>query len=73
MAREVVQRFEVVYEPDEDGFHVFVPALKGCHSWGATREEARDNIREAISLWLESARANRLPIPDRETVEVAAE
>jgi len=73
MAREVVQRFEVVYEPDEDGFHVFVPALKGCHSWGATREEARDNIREAISLWLDSARANKLPIPDRETVEVAAE
>ncbi|MEO6197562.1 MAG: type II toxin-antitoxin system HicB family antitoxin [Dehalococcoidia bacterium] len=73
MAREVVQRFEVIYEPDEDGLHVFVPALKGCHSWGATRDEARENIREAISLWLESARANKLPIPDRETVEVAAE
>ena len=73
MAREVAQRFEVIYEPDEDGLHVFVPALKGCHSWGATRDEARENIREAISLWLESARANKLPIPDRETVEVAAE
>ena len=30
MAREIVQRFEVVYEPDEEGFHVYVPVLKGC-------------------------------------------
>ena len=73
MAREVLQRFEVVYEPDEEGFHVFVPALKGCHSWGATRDEARENIREAIALWLESALANGIAVPDRETIEVSAE
>jgi predicted RNase H-like HicB family nuclease len=73
MAREVVQRFEVVYEPDEGGLHVFVPALKGFHSWGATRDEARGNIKEAIALWIESARANGITIPDREVVDVAAE
>ena len=73
MAREVVQRFEVVYEPDEGGFHVFVPALKGCHSWGATRDEAREHVKEAIALWLESAHANGVKIPDRETVDVNAE
>jgi len=67
---EVVQRFEVVYEPDEGGLHVSVPALKGCHSWGETREEARENIREAITLWLETARERGLPFPDRETVEI---
>ena len=71
MARELVQRFEVVYEPDEEGFHVYVPALKGCHSWGATREEAREHVREAIALWLEGARENGITIPDRETVEVS--
>lgn len=55
--REVVQRFEVIFEPEEEGgYHVYVPALKGCHSQGATREEARENIIEAIELWLESAR-----------------
>jgi predicted RNase H-like HicB family nuclease len=53
--RELVERFEVVFEPDEEGFHVYVPALKGCHSWGATRDEARETIREAIGLWLETA------------------
>jgi len=72
--RELVQTFEAVFETDEDGgFHVYVPALKGCHSWGATREEAREHIREAIELWLESAKELGIPIPDRETVEVATE
>lgn len=72
--REEVERFEAVFEPDEDGgLHVYVPALKGCHSWGDTREEARKAIREAILLWLETAREHDVPIPDRETVEVARE
>jgi predicted RNase H-like HicB family nuclease len=69
--RELIERFEVVFEPDEDGFHVSVPALKGCHSWGATRDEARKMIREAIGLWLETAEEAGIPIPDREVVEVA--
>ncbi len=62
--RELVQRFEVVFEPDEDGgFHVYVPALKGCHSWGATREEAREKVKEAIELWLDAAPEQRIPVP----------
>lgn len=71
--REFLQRFEVVFEPDEDGgFHVYVPALKGCHSWGSTREEAREHVKEAIELWLDTARAQGIPIPDRETVEISS-
>jgi predicted RNase H-like HicB family nuclease len=70
--RELVQRFEVVFEPDEDGgFHVYVPVLKGCHSWGISREEAREHVKEAIELWLETAREQGIPIPDRETVEIS--
>ena len=68
--REIVERFEVVFEPDEEGLHVYVPALKGCHSWGATRDEAREHIREAIELWLETPEEG-IPIPDRELVEIA--
>jgi len=31
---------------------VSCPALKGCHSQGATREKALESIREAIQEWL---------------------
>ena len=65
------RQFEVVFEPEEEGgYHTFVPALKGCHSYGATREEARRNVVEAIELWLETAEQLGLAIPEREVVEV---
>jgi predicted RNase H-like HicB family nuclease len=61
----------VIIEPDEPkGFHVWVPALKGCHSAGITVADAKRNIREAIDLYLESLGARGLPIP-RESTRVA--
>jgi predicted RNase H-like HicB family nuclease len=53
---EMSYKFTVVIAPDEGGFHAFVPALPGCHSFGATIEEARANIAEAIELQVESMR-----------------
>lgn len=57
---------KVVIEKGEDGyFSAHCPALKSCWSQGRTREEALQNIREAIDLYLEpssqeiEARANR--------------
>ncbi len=36
-----------------EGFNISCPALPGCHSTGATREEALAKIREAIQDWSE--------------------
>jgi predicted RNase H-like HicB family nuclease len=70
--RGTVGKFEVIFEPEEEGgYHVFCPLLKGCHSYGKTKREARKNIAEAIQLWLESAKDLGLSIPDHEVVEVA--
>lgn len=46
--------FSVIIEKDEAGFFVHGPRLPGCHTQGDTREEAMDNIREAIALYLET-------------------
>jgi len=52
-----VRDFEVILEPEEvGGYHVYCPILKGCHSYGASKEEALKNIKEVVELWLESAR-----------------
>jgi predicted RNase H-like HicB family nuclease len=37
----------------EEGWAVSCPSLPGCHSQGATREEAVENIKTAIREWLE--------------------
>ena len=45
---------KILIEKGEDGYFVAsVPSLKGCWSQGKTREEALENIREAIELYLE--------------------
>jgi predicted RNase H-like HicB family nuclease len=44
----------VVVKQGEDGYLVAnCPSLKSCWSQGKTREEALENIREAIALFLE--------------------
>lgn len=60
---------QVVVETGEDGYFVaHVPALKSCWSQGRTREEALQNIREAIDLYLEP---DSDEVKDREVVELA--
>ena len=56
-------QFTVVIEPDEEGFHAYVPALPGCHSFGDTVDEARANIAEAMQLHIESMQADGESIP----------
>jgi len=59
-----------LYQSDE-GWAVSCPDLPGCHSQGATREEALTNIRDAIKLWLE-VEAEETGLQRMEQVEVTA-
>ncbi len=59
------RRFRVVLEKEkEGGFHVFCPALPGCHTQGETTDEAIQNIREAIQLYVESLVKDGQPVPE---------
>lgn len=56
--------FLVVLKGGEDGYVVAeCPALPGCISQGRTREEALENIREAIELCLESREEEGWDLP----------
>ena len=46
-------RVIVEYDSDVGSFAVFCPELPGCASAGDTEEEALENIKEAIALYLE--------------------
>ena len=69
-------KYRVLIEQDEDGMFVAeVPSFPGCISQGETREQAVENIKEAIALYLESLAAHDEPIPPpitEELVEVEA-
>lgn len=68
-------RYAVVLEQGEDGYIVAqVPSLRGVVSQGKTRQEALENIQEAIELHLETLRAMNEPFPSdvTEFVEVNA-
>jgi predicted RNase H-like HicB family nuclease len=70
MQRQTV-RYRVLIEQDEDGVFVAeVPSLPGCVTQGRSRREAVDNVREAISLYLESIEARGDPVPPPITEEI---
>ena len=48
-------KFKAMLYESDDGFAIFCPGLNGCVSQGDTKEEALENIRDAIRLYLEAA------------------
>ncbi len=47
-------KVNVFFSRDEHGYFVYCPELPGCQSQGDSFEEARENIKEAIDLYLET-------------------
>ena len=46
-------RYEVVLFKTDEGYAVTCPALPGCWSQGTTRDDALENISDAIRLYLD--------------------
>jgi len=46
-------QYHIKLVQSEEGWAVSCPALPGCHSQGASREEAVENIKIAIREWLD--------------------
>ena len=66
--------FTAIFERDGDWFIAYCPEVPGANGQGRTRDEARDNLADAIRLILEVRREDALrglpPEAERATVMV---
>ena len=50
-----MERFTAVYEQIDDWWVAFVEELPGANTQGETLDEARENLKEAVQLIMESS------------------
>ena len=56
--------FKVEFEQDEDGrWSADIPTLPGCATWGYTKEEALEALKEAAQAYLEVLFEDGRPLP----------
>jgi len=69
-------KYRIIVEEDEDGvFTAECHSLPGCISQGKSRQEAINNIKDAISGYIESLKKHNEPVPpsiEEEIVEIHA-
>ncbi len=54
---------EIFYSEEDEGYISVAPELPGCSAFGDTVEEALEEIKIAIDLWLETAKKEGREIP----------
>ena len=59
-------KYEIImYWSDEDQVYIAeVPELPGCVAHGETQEDALKNVKDAIILWIDTAKEFGDPIPE---------
>ena len=62
-----------LYQDESGAWFAEVPAIPGCGSEGATRDEALENVKDAIDLCLSVRKDLNLPkVVETVSIEVAA-
>lgn len=47
-------RYQVKFKKSDEVYAIWCPALPGCWSQGETEEEALENIKDAIQVYLDT-------------------
>ncbi len=57
--------YRIIIEQDENNtYHAYMPALPGCHTWGESIEETRENVRDAMGVYIKSLLVDGEKIPE---------
>jgi predicted RNase H-like HicB family nuclease len=61
---------EIFYSEEDEGYIAIVPELPGCSAFGGTEEKALEEVKIAMSLWLETAKeiGREIPIPQKRSL-----
>ena len=54
----------VIYRGEDEYWIAECPSLPGCVSQGKTKEQAIDNIKEAIEGYVAALEEDNLPVPE---------
>lgn len=54
---------EIFYSEEDEGYISIVPELPGCSAFGESAEDALEEIKIAIDLWIETAKKEGREIP----------
>ena len=60
----------VIYEKGKRNYSGFAPDVPGCASVGATIEEMRTNLREALELHMQTSLEYGDPLPEATTASI---
>jgi predicted RNase H-like HicB family nuclease len=61
--------YSLAVQRQDGGYLAHFPALPGCVTWGTTYEEAVNNAREALTVYLESLDTLGKPLPATDEIE----
>ena len=61
-----MDKYEIIiyWSAEDQAFVADVPELPGCSAHGPTHETALANAKDALSLWIETAKEFGDPIPE---------
>ncbi len=62
-----MRRFLVVIEKAEENYSAYSPDLPGCVATGATRDEAAQNMHEAIEMHVRGLLEDGVAVPQSES------
>jgi len=57
-------RFLIVIEKANGNYSAYSPDLPGCVATGATRDEAEQNMHQAVEMHITGLREDGLPVPE---------
>lgn len=61
-----MDKYEIIlyWSTEDKTFIAEVPELPGCMAHGSTHEEALTNVKEAVQLWIDTAKEFSRSIPE---------